>query len=1179
MKIRKLYEDDAPALNTHQQHLEDQVLFGDGGIKRLNNYIEKTIGKVTTGKDVGINTTVKIDGAPAVVCWHKFPGYPDDSIALKSFTTGPQNAISSVDDIVRRNVPFNTVVDMLEEATGEKWSKRKKELKAMSLPELRALLDENGISLDEILNNDPGFTSKAGMRDMLEYCLEIAKYIPDGEAWQGDCLFTKGNKREQEILGKNYITFQPNKIVYAFSEDNPGYENVKNADFGIAFHTIYRGSQDNLSQSFRLDPTRINVPSNFYVMSPALKANPTKKEIDVSELEKLYNELKPLEQKLLSDPAYEEITSNKQFITFWQTYENKAISDKKATHIDVDNFINELKEHVEDRRLSGKDKEADSDRFLDLINTHEQTLVNIVNVLNKASDIKMLLWGGYKNSPVDYSTFYRSRTQGYIPASMEGIAMSDDDGNIVKIVDRSSFSNVNRNPDYMSGFEHESLQLKEEAGNKTAVIAWGRMNPPTIGHQKLVDTLASFAQGEKAKLYLSHTQDKKKNPLSYDDKISFAKKAFEPKVEVVDTDLKTIIDILSELNAQGYNKLVYVGGADRIGGKDDILSLIEFYNENPDRSGKQLYHFDSIKPENAGGGDADGDRKKYTYDYVKQNLDNLDLQQIASASLVRECAKQNDFELFSKLVPFNESDSKDLFIKVKAGLGLKEGLLVESGNNNVMNKLRGWLNKYLTDSNIEAMNYRDGDEIYRFRVKDASKVDNDEQYTLDFISNLISKAQDDIKLKGEVDLKDFKVKDIQQGKYENFSRVAETSRKYRDVEMIFTLVDNDGVETQNTFYSCVNTGETKTLVPNKVMKPINNVNYQNLSQYVRDVPLKETLQEILSEAAQDGNISFSGDLEDLIFNGGFKIDFRVSDSIKEFILSNRSAVIDFSEVFGSVALSNSISQLVGNKDTKVTFPTASNEKLLDYKIEYHNNDGSGIAKISAKAGAGGAPSSSSLSDAIIDYYSHNKVPKSLEKGYEFIKWLDKNVTKQAVDKGFANLRDLVIDIANGNYPKWADEDLAGQIRYHEDIIKDIAFLSSNPEDDLSEYVRELQQRLSDEIHGLNLGRLKELTFEKAKAKPELYNTFVKSIKDKLLSSVAVFYLNRDDNLIEQMNSLFREAYGPLIQIHLEEPDGSNILRFYTKTTKTKNFNFVQNTGIDSSEFRMLNQRLAMRMAS
>lgn len=65
----------------------------------------------------------------------------------------------------------------------------------------------------------------------------------------------------------------------------------------------------------------------------------------------------------------------------------------------------------------------------------------------------------------------------------------------------------------------KKLNLNEDDANKTAVVAFGRLNPPTIGHEKMINKMASLANGEKAKLYLSHTTNSKKDPLSYDSKL------------------------------------------------------------------------------------------------------------------------------------------------------------------------------------------------------------------------------------------------------------------------------------------------------------------------------------------------------------------------------------------------------------------------------------------------------------------------------------------------------------------------------------------------------------------------------------------------------------------------------------------------------------------------------------
>ena len=106
----------------------------------------------------------------------------------------------------------------------------------------------------------------------------------------------------------------------------------------------------------------------------------------------------------------------------------------------------------------------------------------------------------------------------------------------------------------------------KEASGKTAVFAWGRMNPITVGHEKLVDKVLEIARMSKADpmVFLSHTQDPKKNPLSYDDKLRLAKTAFGGIIK--SSASKTIIDLMKQLQGQ-YDNVILVAGQDRHPGR------------------------------------------------------------------------------------------------------------------------------------------------------------------------------------------------------------------------------------------------------------------------------------------------------------------------------------------------------------------------------------------------------------------------------------------------------------------------------------------------------------------------------------------------------------------------------------------------------------------------------------
>lgn len=185
----------------------------------------------------------------------------------------------------------------------------------------------------------------------------------------------------------------------------------------------------------------------------------------------------------------------------------------------------------------------------------------------------------------------------------------------------------------------------EEAPNKTVVLGWGRMNPITVGHEKLVNKIKSVAKQEGATplIYVSHSQDAKKNPLDYDDKIMLAKKAFGNII--VKSNSRTIIQIMQELQ-KNFSKVILVVGQDRIKQFDDLLNK---YN------GKD-YNFDSINIVSAGDRDPDS-----------EGVSGM------SASKMRAAASQGDFKKFKTGLPRRlQSDAQDVYDMVRGGMKIAE---------------------------------------------------------------------------------------------------------------------------------------------------------------------------------------------------------------------------------------------------------------------------------------------------------------------------------------------------------------------------------------------------------------------------------------------------------------------------------------------------------------------------
>ena len=165
---------------------------------------------------------------------------------------------------------------------------------------------------------------------------------------------------------------------------------------------------------------------------------------------------------------------------------------------------------------------------------------------------------------------------------------------------------------------------------KKAVIAFGRMNPPTVGHEKLAKKIESVARKEKAQafLYLSHSQDKKKNPIDYNTKIRIAKKAFGNMV--TKSSSRNIIEILKEIQNKGFDSVIVVAGQDRV---SEFEKLINKYN------GRE-YTFEEVKIESAGARDPDA-----------EGVEGM------SASKLRDLAKKGEKETFKKGMPSKLTDS------------------------------------------------------------------------------------------------------------------------------------------------------------------------------------------------------------------------------------------------------------------------------------------------------------------------------------------------------------------------------------------------------------------------------------------------------------------------------------------------------------------------------------------
>lgn len=197
--------------------------------------------------------------------------------------------------------------------------------------------------------------------------------------------------------------------------------------------------------------------------------------------------------------------------------------------------------------------------------------------------------------------------------------------------------------------------IKEEE-EKHAVLAFGRMNPITSGHEKLVHTVKDIAKkvGGSHHIVLSHSQDSAKNPLSAEQKIKHAKRAFpDTNFSASNKEHPNFLKQAEKLHKSGVTHLHMVGGSDRVKEFHDTLHK---YNGTHKSA---LFNFKHIKVHSAGERDPDAEGTTGI-----------------SASKMREHAKKGDFESFKKGAPSSMSHEhvKHMFHDVRQGMSIKEDI-------------------------------------------------------------------------------------------------------------------------------------------------------------------------------------------------------------------------------------------------------------------------------------------------------------------------------------------------------------------------------------------------------------------------------------------------------------------------------------------------------------------------
>lgn len=478
---------------------------------------------------------------------------------------------------------------------------------------------------------DTNHGSSPQLAEKLKFLLpELKKVSPKHGVYQGDLMYTAPDVRG--ATGK--LSFQPNTLEYHVDKDSHEGRKILKSKVGIAAHTHYEKepTSGNLQAVFDINMDDFKPSEDVHFLPTKLKGPFDYKSKDISEFVTNLNAARELNSKLHRTKAFESIKGHEPTLL---AYINNTVKNKQAAS--PEGYISFLKNQankktsklktigVKDRISKAVDAESknvieNKKVFSDIFKAHRhiQNAKNVlVNVLSKNSPYKETILGN--------------------PSKPEGFVVSVN-GRPIKIVDREHFSSANFDWNAKSNPEDNPL-----------VLSFGRMNPPTVGHEKMIKTGEDIARrsGAKHQVVASRTQGPK-DPLTPQQKIAWYKQFFPGKnVSVAAPNAPTLIAQLQHYHNQGVKDLTMVVGADRV---PEFQNLIAKYNGE----GK-IFNFRRVRVISAGERDPDA-----------EGVEGM------SASKMRDAAKKDDFKTFRSGVPqhVKNPDAQSLFHDLKAQMGV-----------------------------------------------------------------------------------------------------------------------------------------------------------------------------------------------------------------------------------------------------------------------------------------------------------------------------------------------------------------------------------------------------------------------------------------------------------------------------------------------------------------------------
>lgn len=503
-----------------------------------------------------------------------------------------------------------------------------------------------------------------GLADKLKAALDhLPKVMPSkGGVYQGDFLYDKGDIKDED--GK--YKFTPNTITYGAKKDSSQGRKIAASKIGFVVHTKYSGKKlDNMKAGFDVDHDEFKEDPHVNLVNPEVTEDHGHGHDESSKHE--YENHKALALTSYRKITPEAMETLADHDTHLKTYINSTVRD--GTKPTTEGYLSHLAKKRDSEVSKVKTEAArqkKSDQFngmIDRVRQHKKGFSAALELHSHLQNAKDTLIKALGN-PTEFE-----HSVGGQPVKPEGF-VSIRNGRPTKLVDRAEFSRLNFANNRGRSDPEASAPPEKEVHH---VFAFGRMNPPTVGHGALVDKVKEVAAANKAghSIVLSHSQDPDKNPLSPEQKLKHAKRFFpNTNISVATKESPTFIHHLKDLHKKGVTHVTMVAGSDRV---EEYKKILDRYNG----PGKE-FNFKSVNVVSAG--DRDPDAEGVTG---------------MSASKMRAHASTDNFRGFKGGVPKHVSPehAKEMFDDVKAGMSapkrkkLKEestadirGLGMQTGN-------------------------------------------------------------------------------------------------------------------------------------------------------------------------------------------------------------------------------------------------------------------------------------------------------------------------------------------------------------------------------------------------------------------------------------------------------------------------------------------------------------------